>query len=97
MRGFSISRGYRAAGTRGSPPGSSATSCPSPRSPRRKAQTRIDNAAMRRVLERSGFVKEAHYRLGWPVEGRAASDSIGYALLRGDWESGTTTPVPWDA
>jgi len=59
-----------------------------------EAQTRDDNRAMRRVLVRAGFVKEAHYRDGWPVPGGEPRASVGYAVLRRDHESGTTTPVP---
>jgi hypothetical protein len=40
--------------------------------------------------------KEAHYRLGWPAQDGVIRDGIGYALLRQDWERGTTTPVDWD-
>jgi RimJ/RimL family protein N-acetyltransferase len=54
-----------------------------------EAQTRDDNRAMRRVLVRAGFVKEAHYRDG-------PRASVGYAILRRDHETGTTTPVPDD-
>ncbi|MEW5095307.1 GNAT family N-acetyltransferase [Clavibacter michiganensis] len=61
-----------------------------------EAQTRDDNRAMRRVLVRAGFVKEAHYRDGWPVAGGEPRASVGYAVLRRDHESGTTTPVPTD-
>lgn len=50
---------------------------------------------MRRVLERCGYAKEAHYRRAWPGAGGAVHDGIGYAVLRGDWESGTVTPVDW--
>ena len=61
-----------------------------------EGQTREDNVAMRRVLLRAGFVKEAHYREGWPVTGGAPVASIGYAVLRRDWETGSTTPLVWD-
>ncbi|MFT2711803.1 GNAT family N-acetyltransferase [Clavibacter sp. Sh2126] len=61
-----------------------------------EAQTRDDNRAMRRVLVRAGFVKEAHYRDGWPVAGGEPRPSVGYAILRRDHETGTTTPVPVD-
>jgi RimJ/RimL family protein N-acetyltransferase len=61
-----------------------------------EAQTRDDNRPMRRVLVRAGFVKEAHYRDGWPVEGEEPRASVGYAVLRRDHETGTTTPVPDD-
>ncbi|MBC7290268.1 MAG: GNAT family N-acetyltransferase [Actinotalea sp.] len=61
-----------------------------------EGQTREDNVAMRRTFRRCGFVKEAHYRDGWPVDGGAPVASVAYAVLRRDWASGTTTPVPWD-
>ncbi|UYM03879.1 GNAT family N-acetyltransferase [Solicola gregarius] len=54
---------------------------------------RVDNLAMRRTFERCGFVREAYYREGWP-SADATYDAVGYAILRTDWESGTTTPVP---
>jgi RimJ/RimL family protein N-acetyltransferase len=61
-----------------------------------EAQTRRDNRAMRAVLRRCGYVQEAHYRRAWPGEDGVIHDGIGYALLREDWERGTTTPVDWD-
>lgn len=61
-----------------------------------EGQTREDNTAMRRVFRRAGWVKEAHYREGWPVPGGEPLASVAYGVLRRDWESGTTTPVPWD-
>jgi RimJ/RimL family protein N-acetyltransferase len=61
-----------------------------------EGQTRVDNVGMRRVFARAGFVKEAHYREGWPVADGPPLASVGYAVLRGDWERGTTTPVDWD-
>lgn len=61
-----------------------------------EAQTRSDNSAMRAVLERCGYVKEAHYRRAWPGAGSDLHDGIGYAVLRQDWISGATTPVQWD-
>jgi RimJ/RimL family protein N-acetyltransferase len=67
-----------------------------PQVDRFEGQTREDNHAMRRTFGRCGFVKEAHYRDGWPVEGGAPVASVAYAVLRRDWASGTTTPVPWD-
>jgi RimJ/RimL family protein N-acetyltransferase len=57
--------------------------------------TRADNHAMRRVFDRCGYVKESHYRDAWPA-GDLVHDSVGYAILRRDWETGTTTPVNWD-
>ncbi len=62
-----------------------------------EGQTRIDNVAMRRLFVRCGWVKEAHYRVSWPDGDGRLVDSIGYALLRQDWESGTSTPVDWSA
>jgi len=59
-----------------------------------EGQTREDNVAMRRVFERCGWVLEAHYRDGWPVEGGDPMASLAYSVLRRDWESGDTTPVP---
>lgn len=61
-----------------------------------EAVTRVDNLAMRRVLVHCGFVKEAHYRAGWPVPGGAPMAAVGYALLRRDHEHGTTTAVDFD-
>lgn len=61
-----------------------------------EGQTRDDNVAMRRTFVKAGWVKEAHYRRGWPVDGDEPRASVAYAMLRQDWENGTTTPVPWD-
>ena len=47
--------------------------------------TREDNAAMRRVLERCGYVQEARYRQAWPVPGGPPLDSLGFAILRSEW------------
>ncbi len=63
---------------------------------RTEAQTRRDNSAMRAVLQRCGYVKEAHYRRAWPGAAGEVHDGIGYAILREDWTEGTTTPVDWD-
>ena len=63
---------------------------------RLEGQTRQDNAAMRAVFRRCGYVKEAHYRKAWPDQSGVSVDGIGYAMLREDWERGTTTPVNWD-
>ncbi|MBF4583581.1 GNAT family N-acetyltransferase [Curtobacterium sp. VKM Ac-2865] len=57
-----------------------------------EAQTRDDNVAMRAALVRNGWVKEAHYRRTWPVDGGAPRDSVAYGLLREDHLTGTTTP-----
>lgn len=56
--------------------------------------TRQDNHAMRRIFTNVGYVKEAHYRDAWPGPDRL-HDSVGYAILRKDWETGTVTVVDW--
>ncbi|MEO8749617.1 GNAT family protein [Dermatophilaceae bacterium Sec6.4] len=61
-----------------------------------EGQTREDNIAMRRTFLRCGFLKEAHYRQGWPVTGGAPVASVAYAILRGDWQTGVTTPFTWE-
>ena len=61
-----------------------------------EGQTRDDNTAMRHVFRAAGWVKEAHYREAWPVAGGSPRASVGYGVLRRDWETGTTTPVDWD-
>ncbi len=58
-----------------------------------EGQTREDNLAMRRTFDRCGWVLEATYRDGWPIEGGEPMASVAYSVLRRDWESGTTTPV----
>ncbi|WP_293699758.1 GNAT family protein [uncultured Agrococcus sp.] len=67
----------------------------SPEARRFEGQTREDNVAMRKTFLRAGWVKEAHYREAWPVEGSDPVASVAYAILRRDWETGMTTPVPW--
>jgi RimJ/RimL family protein N-acetyltransferase len=61
-----------------------------------EGHTREDNAAMRATFRRAGWVKEAFHRDAWPVDGATPKASVAYAVLRRDWISGTTTPVPWD-
>ena len=46
---------------------------------------------MRKTFLRSGFLKEARYREGWPVTGSPPLASVAYAILRRDWETGETT------
>ncbi|MEJ5913950.1 GNAT family N-acetyltransferase [Pseudokineococcus sp. 1T1Z-3] len=60
-----------------------------------EATTRVDNAAMRRVLGRCGFVQESQWRASWPDDAGGVHDGVGDGLLRTDWLSGTTTPVDW--
>jgi len=63
---------------------------------RLEGQTREDNIAMRKTFLRAGFVKEAHYREGWPVSGGEPLASVAYGILRKDWETGTTTRFVWE-
>ncbi len=51
---------------------------------------------MRRTFVTCGYVKEAHYRQAWPSPGGTVYDAVGYAILRTDWQAGTTTPPDWD-
>jgi GNAT superfamily N-acetyltransferase len=60
-----------------------------------EGHTRQDNRVMRRAFERAGYVKEAHHRDAWPVDGGAVHDAVGYAILRRDWLAGTTTAPDW--
>lgn len=56
-----------------------------------EATTRQDNWPMRRALQHCAYVKESHYRQAWPAPGQAPFDAVGYAILRSDWQAGTTT------
>jgi RimJ/RimL family protein N-acetyltransferase len=58
--------------------------------------TRQDNAAMRCVFRKCGYVKEAHYRQARAGPGGEVYDAVGYAILRTDWRDGTITPPGWD-
>jgi RimJ/RimL family protein N-acetyltransferase len=58
-----------------------------------EGHTRRDNLAMQHVLERCGFVREAHHRQAWPGSDGSVHDSFGYAILRQDWLSGDITPI----
>ncbi|MEV0236619.1 GNAT family protein [Nonomuraea sp. NPDC050786] len=61
-----------------------------------EGNTRRDNQAMRAVFRKSGYAKESHYREAWPDPDGKLHDSVGYAILRRDWLSGTVTPPDWD-
>ncbi len=67
-----------------------------PEARRFEGQTREDNIAMRRTFRRCGWVQEAYYREGWPVEDREPLASVAYSMLRRDWETGTTTAITWE-
>lgn len=59
-----------------------------------EGHTREDNMAMRRTFERCGWVREGWFRDGWPVDGGEPMASLAYSVIRRDWASATTTPVP---
>lgn len=61
-----------------------------------EGQTREDNVPMRKTFLREGWVKEAHYREGWPVEGAEPLAAVAYAIIRRDWETGQTTTFVWE-
>ncbi|KAB8189165.1 GNAT family N-acetyltransferase [Nonomuraea phyllanthi] len=61
-----------------------------------EGSTRQDNRAMRAVFRKCGYVKESHYREAWPSPDGTCHDSIGYAILRRDWVSGTVTVPDWN-
>jgi RimJ/RimL family protein N-acetyltransferase len=64
-----------------------------PEMTRIEGHTRRDNVAMQRVMERCGYVREAHHRQAWPSSDGNVYDSFGYAIIRPDWLSGEITPV----
>ena len=49
-----------------------------------EATTRIDNAAMRKVLERCGFQLEGRLRESWPTDTGTWVDTAVYGLLRSE-------------
>lgn len=61
-----------------------------------EAHTRHDNYAMRCVLHKCGFIKEAHHRNEWPDATGKRHDSVGYGKTKEDWETGTIRPILWD-
>lgn len=58
--------------------------------------TRSDNLAMRRTFAGCDFVKEGHYRSDWVSEDGKRFDTVQYAIIREDWQSGKLTPVDWN-
>lgn len=56
--------------------------------------TRSDNVAMQKVFATSGFVKEGHLRRAWQSADGSVHDTFLYAIIREDWSSGVTTPIP---
>ena len=67
-----------------------------PQVQRFEGTTRQDNLAMRRTFQKCGYVKEAHYRDAWPTSDGEVRDAVGYAILRRDWLSGSTTVPDWN-
>ncbi len=65
-----------------------------PAAHRIEATTRIDNVAMRRVLERCGFRLEGRLRETWPVGEGARTDTAIYGLLRGDADRRSSADAP---
>jgi RimJ/RimL family protein N-acetyltransferase len=57
-----------------------------------EGHTRNDNYSMRKTFYNSGYVKEAYHRKAWP-QGEQLFDSVGYAMLRCDWENQTKTLI----
>jgi RimJ/RimL family protein N-acetyltransferase len=52
-----------------------------------EANTRGDNAAMRRVLSAAGFTHEGTLRLAWRSEEGQWFDAMIYGMLRTEWTS----------
>lgn len=50
--------------------------------------TRFDNLAMRGVFEKLGFTHEARHREAWRTPSGEYVDSVGYAVVRREWEEG---------
>jgi RimJ/RimL family protein N-acetyltransferase len=57
-----------------------------------EGHTRSDNYAMRKTFYNAGFLKEAYHRNAWPTEGKLF-DSVGYAIIKPDWEKKTHTVI----
>lgn len=57
-----------------------------------EGHTRYDNFAMRKTFFNSGFVKESYNRRSWRQSGQLF-DSVGYAMIREDWENNTKTII----
>jgi len=68
-----------------------------PNKNRIEATTRGDNKAMKSVLKKCLFAKEAHYRNAWNGQDNKKYDAIGYGILREDWEQGTITSIDWES
>ena len=58
-----------------------------------EAYTRADNLTMRQVFSKSGFVKEGYLRDSWENDDGSIMDSLCYAIIRRDWQTGLTTEI----
>jgi RimJ/RimL family protein N-acetyltransferase len=58
--------------------------------------TRADNLSMRKVFQKCGYAKEGHYRQSWPAANGKLIDTVRYAILKKDWQSGEQTIVNWN-
>lgn len=58
-----------------------------------EATTRIDNGAMRSVLERCGYVLEGRIRESWPTTAGDRLDTAIYGVLRSDRSGAAVTPA----
>ncbi|GGP09000.1 GNAT family N-acetyltransferase [Oceanobacillus neutriphilus] len=63
---------------------------------RLEAYTRSDNLAMRKTLNKCGFVKEGYLRHAWENDDGSISDSVCYAMIRKDWKTKSSTPIKLD-
>ncbi|MDQ0208828.1 GNAT family N-acetyltransferase [Alkalicoccobacillus murimartini] len=61
-----------------------------------EAFTRVDNVAMRKIFSQSGFVKEGYLRDSWENDDGSVMDSLCYAMIRQDWETGSATQIKID-
>ena len=50
-----------------------------------EAQTRQDNLAMQRTLERCGWTREGCYREAWPLPDGSRLDCVVYGILQREW------------
>lgn len=60
-----------------------------------EGQTREDNLAMRKTFLAAGFLKEAHYRQGWPTAEGGFVAAVAYGILRSDFENRTVSSFDW--
>lgn len=58
-----------------------------------EAYTRADNYAMRKVFTKCGYAKEGYLRQSWEHDDGKIYDSVLYAALRSDWQTGHITTV----